>query len=69
MIPALPGSYVAVIRPLPPPPEGTATDTAAAADPTGEPSIPKRYRSPATSPFAVEIRRGEKNVFTFDLAP
>jgi hypothetical protein len=29
----------------------------------------KRYRSPATSPFAMEIRRGEKNVFTFDLAP
>ena len=69
MIPALPGSYVAVIRPLPPPPEGTATDAGAAADATGAGSIPKRYRSPATSPFAVEIRRGEKNVFTFDLAP
>jgi hypothetical protein len=67
--PALPGSYVAVIQPLPPPPEGTPTDTAAAADATGERSIPKRYRSPATSPFAVEIRQGEKNVFTFDLAP
>ena len=67
--PALPGSYVAVIQPLPPPPGGVATDTAAAADATGARSIPKRYRSPATSPFAVEIRQGEKNVFTFDLAP
>lgn len=67
--PALPGSYVAVIQPLPPPLEGTPTDTAAAADATGARSIPKRYRSPATSPFAVEIRQGEKNVFTFDLAP
>ncbi len=66
---ALPGSYVAVIQPLPPPPEGAATDAAAAADATGARSIPKRYRSPATSPFAVEIRQGEKNVFTFDLAP
>lgn len=67
--PALPGSYVAVIQPLPPPLEGTPTDTAAAADATGARSIPKRYRSPATSPFAMEIRQGEKNVFTFDLAP
>jgi hypothetical protein len=67
--PALPGSYVAVIQPLPPPPEGTPTDTAAAADATGARTIPKRYRSPATSPFAVEIRQGEKNVFTFDLTP
>ena len=39
------------------------------ADATGARSIPRRYRSPATSPFAVEIRQGEKNVFTFDLAP
>jgi len=69
MIPALPGSYVAVIRPLSPPAEGTETDTGAAADPTGVSSIPKRYRSPATSPFAVEIRQGEKKVFTFDLTP
>jgi hypothetical protein len=67
--PALPGSYVAVIEPLPPPPEGTASDTAAAADATGVRSIPKRYRSPATSPLAVEIRTGEKNVFAFDLPP
>ena len=67
--PALPGSYVAVIQPLPPPPEGTPTDTGAAADATGERSIPKRYRSPATSPFALEIGQGEKNVFTFDLTP
>ena len=29
--PALPGSYVAVIQPLPPPPGGAATDTARAA--------------------------------------
>ena len=67
--PALPGSYVAVIQPLPPPPEGLATDPRAAAAATGERSIPKRYRSPATSPLAVEIREGEKHIFTFDLAP
>jgi hypothetical protein len=67
-IPALPGSYVAVIRPLPPPEDGAAT-ASGAADATGGRSIPKRYRSPATSPFAVEIRKGEKNVFAFDLAP
>lgn len=67
--PALPGSYVAVIQPLPPPPEGSATDPGAVAATTGEKSIPKRYRSPATSPLAVEIRKGEKNTFTFDLTP
>ena len=67
--PALPGSYVAVIQPLPPPPEGLATDPGTAAAATGERSIPKRYRSPATSPLAVEIREGEKHTFTFDLTP
>lgn len=67
--PALPGSYVAVIQPLPLPPEGLATDPGAAAAAAGERLIPKGYRSPATSPFAVEIREGEKNTFTFDLAP
>lgn len=67
--PALPGSYVAVIQPLPLPPEGLAADPNTAAAAAGERSIPKRYRSPATSPFAVEIREGEKNTFTFDLAP
>jgi hypothetical protein len=68
--PVLPGSYVAVIQPLPPPPEGLATDPgAAAAAATGERSIPKRYRSPATSPLAIEVREGEKHTFTFDLTP
>jgi hypothetical protein len=67
--PVLPGSYVAVIQPLPPPPEGLATDPGAAAAATGERSIPKRYRSPATSPLAVEIREGEKLTFAFDLTP
>lgn len=67
--PALPGSYVAVIQPLPPPPEGSTPDASAAAAATGEKSIPKRYRSPSTSPLAVEIRKGEKNTFTFDLTP
>lgn len=67
-IPALPGSYVAVIRPLPPPEDDAAT-ASGAADATNARSIPNRYRSPATSPFAVEIRKGEKNVFAFDLAP
>jgi hypothetical protein len=70
VIPALPGRYVAVIQPLPP---------AAAAPPTtaeqglpagsGEPTIPPRYRSVATSPFAVEVRFGESNVFAFDMQP
>lgn len=67
-ISALPGSYVAVIRPLAPP-EDVAATASATTDATGGRSIPKRYRSAATSPFAVEIRQGEKNVFTFDLAP
>ncbi len=69
IFPALPGSYVAVIRPLPPPPEDSTTDAGAAAAATGEKSIPKRYRSPSTSPLAVEIRKGEKNTFMFDLTP
>lgn len=67
--PALPGSYVAVIQPLPPPPEGSATGPGSVAAVTGEKSIPKRYRSPSTSPLAVEIRKGEKNTFSFDLTP
>ncbi len=67
--PVLPGSYVAVIRPLPPPPEGSTTDASAAAAATGEKAIPKRYRSPSTSPLAVEVRKGEKNTFSFDLTP
>jgi len=66
---ALPGSYVAVIQPLPPPPEGSTTDASPATAATGEKSIAKRYRSPSTSPLAVEIRKGEKNTFTFDLTP
>lgn len=67
-ISVLPGSYVAVIRPIPPPEDDAAT-ASVAADVTGPRTIPKRYRSPATSPFAVEIREGEKHIFTFELAP
>lgn len=68
-IPALPGSYVAVIRPLTPPPEVPASGGSVPDISTGEQVIPKRFRSPATSPLTVEIRSGEKNQFTFDLVP
>jgi antitoxin (DNA-binding transcriptional repressor) of toxin-antitoxin stability system len=64
VIPALPGRYVAVILPLPP---GPAEPGRAAG--SGEPTIPPRYRSAATSPFDVEVRLGESNVFAFDMQP
>lgn len=67
-IPILPGSYVVIIRPLALP-EVSPSDGSAAEPRTGDMGIPKRYRSPATSPLAVEIRKGEKHTFTFDLTP
>lgn len=67
-IPILPGSYVVVIRPLAPP-EFSPSDGSAAEPRARDTGIPRRYRSPSTSPLAVEILKGEKHTFTFDLTP
>jgi hypothetical protein len=63
VIPALPGRYVAIILPLPP------AEPGGAAGKSDAPRIAPRYRSAATSPFDVEIRTGERNVFTFEMEP
>lgn len=60
--PLLPGSYVAVVRPLPP-----SEDSPSNAK--GEMSIPKRYHTPATSPITVNVGKGEKTSLLFDLEP